>query len=266
MGVRDKVQRAWEHRYALEAEVEPVITGEAHQIQMSAKLDPDSGYHVFRVSVMPDGWQRRTAVILGDVVHNLRSALDQLAYQLVLNHYGRPPTEELRRLVKFPIEQKRSSVTSSYTYSKVSPSCRADIAWAQPYDAANRPTTFRYIPALHALAVLQRLSNRDKHRMLNPILVSTSFITFKGGELDGVPWSEVAFDYSPRLGRQNLKIGTELMRCDLPSYVNNEVEVAAYAAPDVRLPQGRYSLIHGIDLMTNAVERVIDRFATRYRV
>src|SRR5215210_790070 len=150
-GVRAKIERAWEHRYALEAEVEPVITGEAHQIQMSAKLDPDSGYHVFRVSVMPDEWQRRVAVILGDITHNLRSALDQLAYQLVLNYYGRPPTGELRRLVKFPIEQKRSSVTSSYAYSKVSPGDRADIEWAQPYRTPNPPPPYRVIPALTPL-------------------------------------------------------------------------------------------------------------------
>lgn len=265
-GVRAKVERAWEHRHALEREIAPVRDGERHPLQMSAKLDPDSGYHVFRVSVMPDEWQRRAAVVLGDIVHSLRSALDHLAWQLVLNHYGRPPTEELRRLVKFPIERKRNSVTSSYIYSKVSPADRADIEWAQPYYAPNFPTTFRHIPALHALAVLQRLSNRDKHRMLNPTLVSTEFITFKGGDLDGIPWSEVAFEYSPRLGKQNLKVGAEVMRLDLPSYVDDEVEVAAYAAPGIRLPQGRYSLIHGIDLMTNTVEGVVERFATRYGV
>ncbi len=100
--------------------------------------------------------------------------------------------------------------------------------------------------------------------MLNPTLVSTEFITFKGGELDAVPWSEVAFAYSPRLGKQNLKVGAEVMRLDLPSYVNDEV--AAYATPSIRLPQGRYSLIHGIDLMTNTVEGVDERFATRYGV
>lgn len=265
-GVRTKIERAWEHRYALEAEVEPVVAGEAHQIQMSAKLDPDSGYHVFRVSVMPDEWQRHVAVVLGDIVHNLRSALDQLAYQLVLNHYRRPPTEKLRRLVQFPIEMNPNSVTSSYTYSKVSPADQADIEWAQPYSAPNRPTTFPYVPALHALAVLKRLSNRDKHRMLNPILVSTGFVTFKGGDLDGMRWSVVSFRYSPPLGKKSLKVGTELMKCDLPSNVDDEVEVAAYAAPDVRLPQGRYSLVHGIDLMTTSVQRVVERFANRYGV
>ena len=262
-GPRTKIERAWEHRNALETEIFPVLNAERDQIQMRAKLDPDSGYHVFCVSVMPDEFLLRVAVILGDIVHNLRSALDQLAYQLVLNHYGRPPTEKLRRKVQFPIEYERKRVIRSYTYSKVSPADRADIEWAQPYYAPNFPTRFRRVPKLHTLATLHRFSNRDKHRMLNPLLVTTPFVTLKGGELDGVPYSAVDFQYT-RLRTKQLKVGTEVMRCRLPSYVDDEVEVAGYAAPDIRLPQGRYQIIVGIDQMKGATELALGRFANRY--
>src|SRR5215212_6098179 len=166
-GVQAKIERAHEHRKALEGEIQPALLGKRHSIYLSAKLDPDSRYHVLRVTVMPEKLLLRIAAALGDIVHNLRSSLDFLAWQLVLNHYGRPPAENVR-LVQFPIEMNRNSVTSSYTYSKVSLADRADIEWAQPYDTTNRPTTFRYIPTLHALMVLKRLSNRDKHRVLNP--------------------------------------------------------------------------------------------------
>ena len=261
-GVRAKIERAREHRDALEAEIEPVLREERDPIQLSAKLDSDSGYHVFRVAVMPDRWLLRVAVILGDIVHNLRSALDLLAWQLVLNYYGRPKTEEHRRLVKFPIEQKRSSVTSSYTYSKVSPADRADIEWAQPYYAPNFPTRFRRVPKLHTLATLHRFSNRDKHRVLNPILIRTGNILFHGTPFEGVAPADIK---ATRLDK-SLKVGTEVAQGLYPSHVDDEVEVAGYVTPDIRLPQGGYSPVNGVDLMANAVEVVVERFAKRYGV
>lgn len=65
-GVRAKIGRAREHRDALEAEIEPVFAEEHDAIKLSAKRDPDTGYHVFRVTAMPDAWLMRVAVILGD--------------------------------------------------------------------------------------------------------------------------------------------------------------------------------------------------------
>jgi len=101
--------------------------------------------------------------------------------------------------------------------------------------------------------------------MLNPLLVTTPFVTLKGGELNDIPYSAVSFEHT-RLHKKQLKIGTEVMRCRLPSYVDDEVEVAGYAAPDIRLPQGRYQLIVGVDQMKRAVGLVLDRFAKRHGV
>src|SRR5215212_10273887 len=98
-GAQAKIERAHEHRNALEGEIQPALWGERHSIYLSAKLDSDSRYHVLRVTVMPEKLLLRVAVALGDIVHNLRSCLDFLAWQLVLNHSGRPATEELRRKV-----------------------------------------------------------------------------------------------------------------------------------------------------------------------
>src|SRR4029453_10434496 len=42
------------------------------------------------------------AVSVGDAIRNLRSSLDQVAYQLAVQHSG-PPTEEAGRMAKWPI-------------------------------------------------------------------------------------------------------------------------------------------------------------------
>jgi hypothetical protein len=42
------------------------------------------------------------AVLVGDAIHNLRSSLDQVAYQLAVQHSG-PLTEDTERMTEFPI-------------------------------------------------------------------------------------------------------------------------------------------------------------------
>jgi hypothetical protein len=42
------------------------------------------------------------AVLVGDVIRNLRSSLDQVAYQLAVQHSG-PLTEDAERMTKLPI-------------------------------------------------------------------------------------------------------------------------------------------------------------------
>jgi hypothetical protein len=42
------------------------------------------------------------AVLVGDAIRNLRSSLDQVAYQLAVQHFG-PLTEDAERMTKLPI-------------------------------------------------------------------------------------------------------------------------------------------------------------------
>jgi hypothetical protein len=257
-GSRAKIQRAHEHRNALEGEIEPVLNGERHQIRLSAQLDPHTGYHVFRVGAMPDEWRLRVAVVLGDIVHNLRSSLDQLAWQLVLNHSGRPATDQGARQVAFPIQTDSKKLASTYTYNKVSGSDRAIIESAQPYKGPDNPK-------LHGLAVLQRLSNRDKHRMLNPILVGTTNFTIRGGKLESTSFDVMTFDF--RAQGRNLKIGAEVVRCVVFQPVEDKVDVAGYSAPNVRLPQRpSLSLMEGIDIMLAEIDSIMADFASEYSV
>ena len=110
------------------------------------------------------------SVYVGDIAHNCRSALDQLAWQLVINHSGRPKRVQQKIDVEFPVKYRLEALKRTYTFSKVSPADRAIIKDAQLYHC-------RYNPKLHPLPVIWQLSNRDKHRMFNPMLVSTEHIT-----------------------------------------------------------------------------------------
>lgn len=111
-------------------------------------------------------------IILGDVLHNLRCALDHMAWQLV--RAGTKPPDKLtpreRRAVMFPIYKSRVEFNAAVkpTNPKKRPSClpgvsRTQIAFIrglQPYKAGNRRADF------HPFSVLQKFSNADKHRIL----------------------------------------------------------------------------------------------------
>lgn len=257
-GPRAKIQRAKEYRDALESEIDAVLNGERHQIQLSTKLDPDSGYHVFRVAAMPDDWRLRVAVVLGDIVHCLRSVLDQLAWQLVINHSGRPKTVKGKQLIDFPIKYRRKALTSTYAFGKVARGDRTILDVAQPYKGTGTPK-------LHGLALIHQLSNRDKHRVLSPILLSTMSFSLRDTELEGSGFNIFSVDFTG-VGK-NLKIGAEVCRLVLPQPAKDEVEVAGYSTPNVRLPQRPdLPLMDGIGTMLAEVDKVMLAAANTYGI
>jgi hypothetical protein len=99
-----KIKRANEHRDSLETLVTPTVVEdleklgsvpEANLVQLSAKLDPQSGYHVFRVATIPENQLLRIGVVLGDVVHNLRCTLDYLFWALSCHYLGVAKTQKM---------------------------------------------------------------------------------------------------------------------------------------------------------------------------
>jgi hypothetical protein len=78
----------------------------------------------------------RLGVILGDMVHNLRSALDHLVWQAVLRNGGRP-----NRSHQFPI-------------------CDDEKDWNDACNVVMKPA---------ALSRLREISNEDKHRVVTPV-------------------------------------------------------------------------------------------------
>ena len=98
-------------------------------------------------------------VTAGDVVHNLRSSLDHLAWQLALLTTTTP-----YNLTQFPIALtpgEFGSKRGQLMIRDLIPEHRALVERFQPYNGTNRDWT----PL--ALRDLRVLSNTDKHRVLN---------------------------------------------------------------------------------------------------
>lgn len=117
--------------------------------------EPQTGDIVFRIEI------KRTLPLscfaaIGDAVQNLRSALDYLAYQLVLAQ-GRAPTKG----TAFPVFRGPAAEYKAFSKRKVkgmSQAAQDRIELLQPYHGR-----------CDALWVIDELNNIDKHRLLLPL-------------------------------------------------------------------------------------------------
>lgn len=253
---RAKIERAYEHRDSLQAIIPRPLYDKPDLVQLSAKLDPQTGQHVFRVAAIDDEWRLRVGVFLGDIVHNLRSALDHLFWALSCRYLGIAKTERMYKSVQFPIEDGSQGLANKRKHFGGIPSVQwAVIDGAQPYDRAD--------PAHLALRALRELSNRDKHRALNPLLMRSVFIEFDTRVLATDATTDFDFPDSTEraLGDQHLEVGTQVVRVGLPEEVDSQVEEAGHITPGVQLPEWDVKIVFGVNVMIDTVRRIVDDIA-----
>lgn len=163
-GVRLKISRANENLTLLHNLAQTFVENRS----VIGEFDPQTSDYVFRVGGEPPplGW----GVLVGEVVHNLRSALDNLLWQLVISRGKRPSTQ-----TQFPIyehvtvkKRKPEGIVAVPVADEVArlvqgvrKEDRAFIEAAQPYHDGECATR-------HPLALLGYLNNFDKHRIVQP--------------------------------------------------------------------------------------------------
>ena len=167
-GSKAKVERAKEHLEALYNEINAFIDREPHAVIPHIDIDRATYRAYLRVYETPD--DLRWGVLLGDFLHNARSALDHLVWQLVVLNGAKPGTNN-----QFPIATRGHRYWCSTKDGKpslrdgmlrgVADEHRTLIDGLQPYRRGQGAH-------LDRLAILASLSNADKHRFVHPALVA----------------------------------------------------------------------------------------------
>jgi hypothetical protein len=170
-GVRERVSWANDHFDALGTKVRKWVHRNLHS--GNADFYPEAGIHVFRWEA-PDPpllW----SVMCGNIVHNLRSALDHLVWQMVLaNGIQAPKTGSRGNAFPIKVTPPGKGETFASIYAKngklagVHPDHIALIEEFQPYKVIPHGASANE----HPLALLDELWQIDKHRHLH----FTSFI------------------------------------------------------------------------------------------
>lgn len=150
-GVKEKLAHALVLRQRVRELVREYDAAMTNNLEISINAQ---GWHVFRLRrtvAIPDG----ISVHFGDYLNNARSALDYLAFQLVLVS-GNTPTER----TSFPIartEQQWKSMVGDVLRA-MDPAFVPVLEKFQPFRAVN--------PETHPLVLLNSLNNENKHRLL----------------------------------------------------------------------------------------------------
>ena len=99
------------------------------------------------------------SVILGDVLTNLRAALDHIAWQLACRDLGSEPTGKGATAIAFPIAADQEDFAKCRETKLLSDSSKKFLERHQPYAAGRRD-----------LSIVREFSNVDKHRYVHSAL------------------------------------------------------------------------------------------------
>jgi hypothetical protein len=163
-GVRAKLSRANGHRHAIEDLVERWTEDKPHEFIHDDESQPGWTILSIRIRQPPP---IELGVIVGDYVHNIRSALDQLVWQLVIKNNSVPGRHN-----EFPITFTEDHfIEKAITGTRTRPGMLAGVAdtpvtfikRCQPYERGDDAPS-------HPLAILQGLWTADKHQAVAQVV------------------------------------------------------------------------------------------------
>jgi hypothetical protein len=122
-------------------------------------------------------------VLLGEITHDLRSALDHLAWREAVEFLGRVPSEKEANQISFPIQRTRKKFEAHKLKKFVDDETWTIMERYQPYDRG-KPKRSK------ALELLHWINRMDKHRFIHGSRVLIAQFPFKNLEL--VTWNPEA--------------------------------------------------------------------------
>ena len=156
-GIRAKHERSEYHLKDLARAFTAHIDQNVKIADLPPRAEGQSRYIEFRITDPPGP---ALEVIVGDCIQNLRASLDYLVWELSIAATRKLPRDR----TQFPIavDGKRYFNTGRKQVRSLLGEHRRMIRLLQPYHALD--------PHAHPLALLNRLSNQDKHRLLTMLL------------------------------------------------------------------------------------------------
>jgi hypothetical protein len=257
-GLSAKIARAREHFDTLSAEVGRFI--DSRPYQAVGEDEAETGDWVVRVR-FEGQLPFRCSAIVGDIVHNLRSALDHLIWELVLAN-GATPTDK----TGFPIFKNVDAFNAGVLnkVSGVSPAVMQKLRELKPYKEGNG-----------ALWRLHRLDIVDKHHLLLPVVSAVRVFSmnaegFLEAARNAAPGKSFAYQFPFQVpepeqhcpledGTVVYRIPANNRRLQVDLHPSFTFDVAFGEPEDVRCE----SLIETLRYIGDSVERVAGSFGAR---
>jgi hypothetical protein len=252
-GARAKLERAKEHLQLLDETVRDVrlASGGDSSLVLRALYRSTSESFELRVISMPQYPLTEWGTVLGDYVQNLRSALDHAAYQLVAS--GSAPNDAALRRSQFPICDTHDLFDSEVPHrlSGVAPLAMSVVKEAQPFEY--------YDIDISPMRILRELSNRDKHRLLIPLLVAPDDLPASSFHVHGAEVAAVTTAPHVPLGEGSTVAEVRLRQVTTDKPVLS-IEGGLPIYMSLGTPAGYASV--WLNAMRGRVERVLDQLDT----
>lgn len=213
-GVWAKLDRGDEHVRAYErAERRTLRRRKPPGIGLALRFDHQDGTCVATVSRVSD-LPLKLAVIVGDAVHNFRSSLDQLIFELAFMDSragARLVGSQTLEKTMFPDSNDRANFDGHYVQTRLLAGLtkrhRAQLKNFQPYRGRN-------LPQPHPIRLLVDLSNDDKHRLTQPVLMVPTNVQLEilFEDLQDCELVDGETVWNPRLLARPLELNTEILR------------------------------------------------------
>jgi hypothetical protein len=215
LGSRLKIERAKKHISNLESLLQAFVDSDFYDLSVQNNTEGGDSFLLFvlKTTLPADDY----ALIIGDALHNLRSALDLAYYQTVLLCDGTPS-----KWTRFPVrdtwEELVSRLDAALKEKQISSSIRSlMLNVIKPYKTGNE-----------AIWLLDDLNIIDKHELLVPVLklVIVTQVSFEDEYQRPLPHLPSQFFFGDDYGMAMLK-GTKGMKVAIKN--------KGHAAPDILL-------------------------------
>ena len=240
-----KLGRAQYHFDTLKAEIDAFIQTKRYRLVVDK---PTDHLCIVRLDTTPVIPAERWGLLVGDCIHNLRSALDYTAWQLAGGDTADTHTQ-------FPIFETREEWQSKGVsrIRRLKPEARALIKRMQPFHSAT--------PRDALLNVIRILDNTDKH-MLIPVVAAAP----RSFRIDVVADSS-AIVPQPTFIRPPVLSGNAVLATLENSNAANDAKVEPYLTIFIAFGESLFPvpvhLIYSINNMFIDVKDVIDAFERR---
>ena len=185
--IRRKVIRARYHLHDLTVRQTTYVDAQPPNYEILLAVQPDGAQHIHWLK-FNNPFPVDFSIVLGDAIHNLRSALDHCVYLLSLDNTGTVFDQSM-----FPIFKDSTDFSNkgAWRIARIGDGPRVFIQSLQSYA---KPT----IPVHGSLFNLNNLGNADKHRSVNwwGLRFLPQFEVAAGARVESIDLGNVLYDHA----------------------------------------------------------------------
>jgi hypothetical protein len=249
---RAKLRRAQEHFDMLKGQIDTFLEAKPYRVVVDPPVDD---LFIVRLDNAPDIPAEDWALIIGDCVHNLRAALDYIAWRLA----GSDPDDTNTQFPIFLTTEKWDRF-SAKCIKRMKPEAQAILKKGQPFDRPDPENT--------ALGGIYILDNADKHKLLTVVAACPRHFAVEWAQHGGTP------DVPPPAAGVRVAInpamsGNTVLAAIHDPYASSDVQMQPELTPDIAFGQSLFAgpnytaVLDSLEATIREVATVIETFEGR---